>query len=98
MITTLDYASENLVDVPMTPAELAELKSMVENSGTDAIAVFWFRRLLLTVETTQKRLDDAETTISKIGFCAPVPHEAMARYGQKYKVRFEDIEHRVVKL
>lgn len=54
--------------------------------------------LIAKLEALQSRLDDAETTISKIGFCSPTPDEAQRKYEAKYKVNFRDIEHRVGRL
>jgi hypothetical protein len=43
-----------------------------------------------------ERLEDAEATIAKIGFCDPAPHEARERYERKYG-SLRGVEHVTVK-
>jgi hypothetical protein len=53
--------------------------------------------MMAKMRELEGRLADAETTVSKIGFCDPAPHEARRRYERKYNVDLSEIEHKVVR-
>jgi hypothetical protein len=52
--------------------------------------------MLSKIQQLEGRLVDAETTVSKIGFCDPTPHEARRRYEGKYNTDLSDVEYKVV--